>query len=321
MIKNNFDILRIVLALIVMLFHIGGLANIPVLTFFPGGLAVKCFFVISGFLITKSYLKNNGIKTYIKSRFMRVYPLYFVVIITSFLIGLVITSYDYHTYLVESLRYLASNLVFLNFLQPTLPGVFTDIGNHSAVNGSLWTIKVEVMFYISIPIIYGFFTKFFSKEKLTILIFILSVSCFYVLSYIINEYGLNKSVNNQLPSLMSYFMVGAYLSFVGLNSKYIKGLLLPSLLGIYSSIELFMPLSVGILTAYLAFYTPQIKVDKKVGDLSYGIYIWHFPVIQLYLYLGLFSSPLLGVFMVTLTVGALAYISWHYLENRIIHRY
>ena len=303
-----------------MLFHIGGLANISLLKVLPGGLAVQCFFVISGFLITKSYLKQSELTVYAKSRFMRIYPLYFFVIITSFLVGLMITSYEYNVYLVESVRYLLSNLFFLNFIQPSLPGVFNELGNNGAVNGSLWTIKVEVMFYISVPVIYGFFTKFISKEKLTVIFFMLSIVCFYVLTYCVEKYGINKALNNQLPSLMSYFMVGAYLNFVDIDKKKIELVLPFALLGLYLDIELFMPLSVGALVAFLAFHTPIVMVSKKIGDLSYGIYIWHYPVVQLYLYFDFFSSPLLGTFMVIFTVMILAYISWHLLEKKCLRR-
>ncbi|WP_232615707.1 acyltransferase family protein [Photobacterium carnosum] len=181
-VQNNFNLLRLLLAIMVVFYHIGVLANIDYLLIFSGSFAVKCFFVISGYLITKSYFKNKDLKVYIKSRFMRIYPLYFTVIMVSFFTGLFLTTSSIDDYLSGGVKYLLSNLLFFNYLQPSLPGVFSGIGYHNSINGSLWTIKIEVMFYISVPIIYGYLHKFYSKEKLTIAFYMLSLILFYLFS-------------------------------------------------------------------------------------------------------------------------------------------
>ena len=318
--KNNFDLIRIILAVTVMLFHIGGLANIQKLTLFPGGIAVNCFFVISGYLITKSYINNSDIRAYARSRFLRVFPLYFLVVFISFIVGGFITSKSFDLYFIDGAKYLFYNILFLNFLQPTLPGVFSDLSNGGAVNGSLWTIKIEVMFYVSVPIIYGYFARFLAKEKLTISIMAMSIGCFYFLSYLVSEYDLNGSINNQLPSLMSYFMVGAYFNFIDIRKIVIVRLFPLSILGILSGVDFLMPLSVGVFVMFLVFCTPVVSISTRVGDLSYGVYVWHFPVIQLYLYMGVFSNPFWAVFNVSITVFLLAYISWHCIEKKCLNR-
>ena len=85
---NNFNILRIVFSVIVLLYHIGVLVNIKWLLIFPGDISVHGFFIISGYLITKSFINKKNLKMYFHSRFFRIYPLYLIVIIISTL------SYD-----------------------------------------------------------------------------------------------------------------------------------------------------------------------------------------------------------------------------------
>lgn len=82
-------------------------------------------------------------------------PAYSLTILLCALIGLFLTSLSCREYLTSSslYTYLICNLLTFNFLSPDLPGVF-DTNPLQAMNGSLWTIKVEFMLYIIIPIIY-----------------------------------------------------------------------------------------------------------------------------------------------------------------------
>lgn len=318
---NNFNILRVLFSVIVLLYHIGVLSNIKWLLFFPGTLSVHCFFVISGYLITKSFFENKNIKVYFYSRILRIYPLYIIVILASFFIGSVITTLTYDDYINSgAIKYVISNLLLLNFLEPNLPGVFIDNGNGGAVNGSLWTIKVEVMFYLIVPVIYSFFIKESHRKIGTIIIGVSSIIFCYYLSYLIDEYNLNSSLNNQLPSFLSYFMVGAYFNFIKKDNKHIL-LLLPFVIYglIYIDWIWMKPILTGFLVYILAFLMPKINVSEKLGDISYGIYIWHFPVIQLYIYYGLYSKPILGVSLTLLTVLMLSYISWHLIEKKCVN--
>ncbi|HIF9122709.1 TPA: acyltransferase family protein [Photobacterium damselae] len=322
-VQNNFDLLRVLLALMVMFYHIGVLANIEYLLIFSGDGAVKCFFVISGYLITRSYFKNKDLKTYVKSRFLRIYPLYFIVIMVSVLAGLFLTSSSIDDYLAGGTKYLVSNLLFLNFLQPSLPGVFNGQGYHDAINGSLWTIKIEVMFYISVPIIYGYLHKFVSKEKLTVIFYILSLGCFYFVSFLVDNYGVNNSLNNQLPSMMSYFMVGAFFNFIDISNPRYKKIIIAatpfSVLLLYFDYEFFEPIFIGVIVFFIAFCLPIMKVNNSIGDLSYGIYIWHFPVIQIMISMGEFSNQVLAIIKIVLIVLVLAYMSWHLLESKLLN--
>ena len=140
-----------------------------------GGLRVKVFFIMSGFLIFYSYIKNPNLKNYIRKRTKRILPPYLLVVILCFIIGSFITNLRITEYLQsgESYSYLINNILFLNFLQPTLPGVFEN-NPIQAVNGSLWTMKVEIMFYISVPIVF-YLLKKYNKLWVMIGIFVFSI--------------------------------------------------------------------------------------------------------------------------------------------------
>ena len=102
-----------------------------------------------------SYIKRDSWLGFVKSRAKRIVPPY-VKIVLLCAIGLsLVSTLPLTKYFTDAglWKYLAANLAFLNFLQPTLPGVF-EHNNVDAVNGSLWTLKVEWMLYLTIPVFF-----------------------------------------------------------------------------------------------------------------------------------------------------------------------
>ena len=120
-----------------------------------GGIAVKVFFILSGFWVTQSFLKSESIKEYSIKRFKKILPQYWLVVLV-FAVGLSAFSVlSLREYFCNSVfyKYLAANILTLNFIQPNLPGVFEGLALNGSVNGSLWTIKIEIGFYILLPFI------------------------------------------------------------------------------------------------------------------------------------------------------------------------
>lgn len=149
--ENGFHFVRLVCCLIVIYEHVVALsgASIPCLNL--RGLAVEVFFVLSGFWVTLSYLKSVSIKEYALKRIRRIFPQYAAVVVLGAVLLFSFSSLEIRAYFSsdEFWKYLVANLCTLNFLHPSLPGVFGG----SAVNGSLWTIKIELAFYVMLPII------------------------------------------------------------------------------------------------------------------------------------------------------------------------
>ena len=152
---NNFDFIRFFLAYSVMFNHFSTLTDTDPFWIVSGGFRVKGFFIISGFLVMFSFLRSPDIYVFFRKRIQRIMPAYALVIGLCFLLGICLTSLPVSEFLTsaKSYQYLLSNLLTLNFLCPDLPGVFEN-NPMQAMNGSLWTIKVELMLYMTVLTIY-----------------------------------------------------------------------------------------------------------------------------------------------------------------------
>ncbi|WP_160111389.1 acyltransferase family protein [Vibrio hangzhouensis] len=320
---NNFDLIRIVLSTIVFMYHISVLSPIDgiVFGFFSGEFAVECFFVISGYLIVYSYNKSNSLKKYSKSRIVRILPLYLIVILLTFILGLIISNVDIKDFVYNGgLKFIIFNSIFMNFMSPSLPGVFED-NVITAVNGSLWTIKIEVMFYFAVPLIFDWINKGTKRYFAILILYALSILCFYFIRFLIIEHGVNPSINNQLPSLLCFFMAGAVLNYIRPSDKlmFVLFLLSTMYLLVFDKIYAIHPIALASVVYFFSYLIPfRIIIPKCIGDISYGMYIVHFPVIQYFTSRGWLNDFGWGFLLCILVVIVLSLLSWHCLEKRLL---
>lgn len=328
--KNNFDLLRLFFAGTVCFVHAYELSGYEPLNWISqilsSEIAVKSFFVVSGFLIFMSYERSSSLTSYVNKRIRRIYPAYFTVILLAAL-GLVFVSTksvsEYFSF--EWFKYLTANLAFLNFIQPSLPGVF-ELNRYTAVNGALWTLKVEVMFYISVPIFVYLFRKFSTVGTLT-LTYILSIAYALITTSLAQRTGnsLYAELSHQLPAQLAYFMAGAFFYYyLPLFEKYAGFFLGAGGLILFADYFYSLPfLEPFALAAVVAFFGLFLYIGNfgKYGDFSYGIYILHFPIIQIFLQYGWLSeTPWLylgSVLTLTLIAG---FAMWHLVEKRFLLR-
>lgn len=320
---NNFDFLRIVFAFTVALAHLIELSEVkvfqPLLRFFNTQLAISGFFVISGFLIAKSYESSRSIKSYIFKRIRRIVPAYVFVILFCALSFCVISTNSIIDYFlnIQFWKYLIANLTFQNYIEPCLPGVFE--GNlMCAINGALWTIKLEEAFYLLLPL----FFIFTQSKKIKIIVFgalIYLLSIFYFNYFVaIDMYRIAK----QLPGALAFFMSGIIFYknfdfFIKWKHYLIFPCLFVFLLEQYViSTHVIKPVAFSFMVFYFAYNFKNLNNFGKYGDITYGVYIYHFPIIQLFVFLGLFKNynPYIIAAIVLLLVTLLATLSWHFLE-------
>ncbi len=328
--RNNFDLLRLLFAGTVCLVHAYELSGFSELGFITHALssvvAVQAFFVVSGFLIFMSFERSGSIASYVKKRIRRIYPGYFTVVILSAIGLIAITSKNIENYFsVAWYKYVFVNLIFLNFLEPTLPGVF-ETNKLAAVNGALWTLKIEVMFYVAVPLFVILFRKLGVLPTLLV-VYCASVAYAQLLALAADRTGsaIYSELGRQLPGQLSYFMAGAFFYyFLPVFERRIWYFLVTAVAILFINMVFPLPiLKPFALATVVIFFSLFFYVGNfgKFGDFSYGVYIVHFPVIQLLLYLGLFrEDPWQFMTLVLLSVTGLAIALWHLVEKQFLFR-
>lgn len=328
---NNFDLLRFLFACIVFLVHGYALSKNVELAWFTrilsSYIAVKSFFVVSGFLIFMSYENSHSIRGYFSKRIRRIYPAYASIIVLCAFAGALFTDALWDDFfLAEWLEYLIANLLFLNFLQPNLPGIFSE-NPFQAVDGALWTLKIEVIFYLSVPLFVIAMRKW---GRWPILLGTYALSLIYTVA--VEQWGVNTGSNiypalqRQLPGQLAFFVSGATLYYyLDIFKQRWIWFLLPSI-GVFAikpwiPVTWVEPISLAIVVIYFACIFPCLGNFGKYGDFSYGIYIIHFPILQVLISAGAFGySPYFGLTVASVLVFATAYVFWHFIEKPFLNK-
>ena len=311
---NNFDILRLSLAILVFFAHWNILTqqNIFNQLFHLSGYAVDMFFIVSGFLIFWSFENDQNKSNFFIKRFFRVFPLYLLLILLQTLF-FIFYSDGTST---QIFKYFISNFFFLNFLSPSVGDIFLGL-EINAINGSLWTLKNELMFYLLVPFIFIYYKKW--GGAFLMILYGLSVLYMYGVDY----FGITKLLH-QFPAQLRLFIVGIilYILFKKINNKNIYFLAIVGFISIFfleNNINfefIFYPFSIGILMIFLVYYINIINIKF---DFSYSFYILHFPVIQLALYFHVNpSNPIISFISLFFIILLLSYFSEKYIEKKFI---
>jgi len=335
---NNLDCLRLILASIVALFHVSALSGIPAFSSFDKYLsphfAVRSFFVISGLLIYRSYTRSSSLRSYFEKRVRRIYPAYFTVIVLA-AVGLCFMSTlpAAQYFGAEFWKYLGANLLFLNFLAPSLPGVFTS-NTLSAVNGALWTLKIEVLFYLFVPILHSLCNRFGTRKTIAA---IFGFSCiwkygFALLDALYGSAGINAAEGSrsiyaklevQFPAQLAYFTAGILLLlyFDKLKSHFriIAGIAAALYILDHfitkEALDIFWISGVVFVFGFWRYFGNF----SKYGDFSYGVYIVHWPILQTVIALGLARlHPAIFIALSLALIALTSILLWKLVESRFL---
>ncbi len=299
-IPNNFDAMRLGLALLVVFSHSFPLlgwvhAKEPVARMTGGqttggALAVSGFFLLSGFLITQSWERCAGLLDYLRRRILRIYPGFIVAYaICALLVG-PLASGDALGYL-RSLRpyWMIFDILILG--DEALPRAFTG-QPFTSLNGSLWTIHYEFVCYLGAAGL-GLIGAF-RRRWLTLLAFVAAYGCYSAQVYL----------GYEIPTFKGSWLLGSFRSWPRLGSAFLAG----SLFHLYrdavrytargaaaASLCLVLlaaipklisfSLAVPLLGGYTFFWAgnrsiPALREFGRRADLSYGVYLYGWPVQQ-----------------------------------------
>ncbi|MBP1464878.1 acyltransferase [Candidatus Chloroploca sp. M-50] len=339
--ENNLDFLRFIFATLVIFSHsyplrygeeIGNaIEPFSVLTngqITGGKIAVAYFFIISGFLITQSWLKNKRLDNYIIRRFLRIYPGFIAMSIFCLVIVSPIATGDRNQWLAEinpfqfivhqALLYFPGNQYV--FATNPIPG---------AINGSAWTIRYEFWCYIFLAAL-GIIGLL--KQRLLMLglfvfwLFMLAGwSATGGVSIELFENNYAKMIFGELNhhiEFIGFFLAGSMFFLYRDKILFSAKLFILSILVLIALSALGIGLIFGLMTfgAYVVFYlgffpTKRLSRFASKGDFSYGIYLYAFPIQQLIvLFLGTSLSPLSISLLALPPTLALAFLSWHIVE-------
>ena len=321
--QNRFDLIRLVLAAGVFVYHAVALAGVDPEGSLVTALAqfaevcIQGFFIVSGALVAGSYDRSSNWKDYAGKRLRRLYPAYAVVIVIPALASFALTR-D----MPGVLAYLAANLSFLNFFAPNLPGLF-ESNRFPEVNGALWTLKIEVMFYMILPLIFLVLNRLGRLWWLAVIAFyVFSEGWTYVLPLAV-EGKLGESLARQLPGQLAFFAMGIALwkCEPQLRRRWralgLAGMVLVAASLMYPMLEPLRAFALSGLIAAIAFAPGPALNAARFGDISYGLYITHFPILQALLAAGLLSvlgAPAFFSLAAVLVILA-SFVLWHLVEK------
>lgn len=322
---NNLNLIRMIAAIAVLVSHAWPIALGPGATeplnaavgMSLGELAVITFFVVSGFLVSSSYARSASLSHFILARSLRIFPgLVVSLLLVAFLMGPAVTNLPHSEYFRDAATWsFVSRNIMLASPQYTLPGVFSD-NPYPTVEGSIWTLFHEVACYLGVVIIgiAGLYSRPFLLS--------LAMGLFLVGSILIGQGGID--VHPKIESFMSLapaFIIG--MAFYVWRARLVLRFSFVMFLAILAAFSKSTPAwSIVMVTAiaYTTFWLAYIpggvvRAYNKVGDYSYGIYIYAFPLQGLVIHLYGQMSPAQNIYMSLAPTLALALISWHMIEK------
>lgn len=325
---NNLNLLRLVAALGVLISHTSiitqGREGVPQYMWSLGTISVWVFFAISGFLIAASFERRKSLVDFALSRCLRIFPALIVcVLVTVFALGPSQSSLGFWGYLSDqqTYRFLWGNLLLFAETRE-LPGVF-ERHPVSYVQITFWSLKYEVLCYAALAG-FGVLGVYRSKQSFGIFSF---VAAFFWCALLI----VDSRYTGFLPEQVVTFNKLAFVFLMGMAGYvyryhiYLSGVVVAVLvwatwlLWWTPVFHLLMPVTVAYGTLWAAFVPHGwVRNYNKLGDYSYGVYIFAVPIQQVMVSAFGMHSPFENfMFSIVPTLG-LAMVSWHAIEERCL---
>jgi peptidoglycan/LPS O-acetylase OafA/YrhL len=316
--SNNFDFIRVLAASLVIFSHQYGLMGLgePVVFggFSYGGLGVVIFFSLSGYLVAQSWERDPNVVRFAAKRVLRIFPgLICVTLLMAFVMGPRVSTLDHAQYFsAPELWDFVFGTASAWGMTDHLPGVFGNL-HIKTVNSSLWTIPVELKCYGFLAFL-GLFGVVRSRFALPVMVAALAL-CRFVLpmpqaQHVLMDFGL-------------CFMSGAAMHVCRKDIERYRSIIAPTLgcaaVGFWLLQNQYFALEIAV--PYIVVYfgnmsVPVIRRFDRFGDLSYGLYIYAFPIQQMIIRHWNESKSVWFNMPISFCLIALfAFLSWHLVEQ------
>lgn len=338
--RNNFNIFRLIFAIFVLITHsfvLSGNAIKEPLGLLTNGqinfsyVGLRGFFTISGFLIFQSYERSSSGLEFMWKRILRILPgLFAISALTIFIVCPLISSYPIDLYFSDNNNYYlffeSIDPLFQRNIHASASGVFKTNVYTDQINGSLWTISYEFLFYV------GFLFLFIKKNKVVQFIAISLAVVFLIFfklryldpwfKYDIYIYN-TKFLVKALVDFLMFFSLGAFcgvLRYDKLSKKTHQRIVGSSIVIIIALIRLslfnnfYLYLLVPLILSIGLLNIGKYDITVKIGDISYGIYLASFFIQQLLMSIYLFGPYTLLFFSLSLSI-IYGLFSWNYIEK------
>jgi peptidoglycan/LPS O-acetylase OafA/YrhL len=325
--KNSLDALRLLAAMMVLYSHQYALLGLAEPSFLGlktfGTAGVSIFFFLSGCLVWNSWVRDPHVLRFIQRRALRIFPALIVVCLASvFILGAWTSTLPWPEYLASPLTWRYVWTVGM-WTSKTLPGIFPDNPLPNVVNGSLWTLPVELLCYGTV-VVSGLPVALARLQPG------IGVIVSVWLTVLLASYGSLLVSTHFEPHLemVAFFWWGAFYGYRQQSHRAVwqdvfatMALFAFGLLGPHG-FERTAMLACAAALVHLALEVPSgARLTGSFGDLSYGVYIMAFPVQQLGVHLARMHH---WTFAITLMLSAavtllLAYASWQLVEKRALH--
>jgi peptidoglycan/LPS O-acetylase OafA/YrhL len=333
---NNFDFIRLVAASMVIIGHaypILGQSGIPVLfRVSVSTYAVQLFFALSGYLVVQSWVRDPNVIRFVAKRALRILPgLIGVVVLAACVLGPLVTRLEWSVYFDSRLFHLYFENTLLK-IRYSLPGVFEDNIYPNAVNGSLWSLPAEAFMYLLV--LCTGILAFIGNQRWFTPIWIVFSAGGLALHAALITFGspLFSDAVVYLTSVRAviemapFFFVGGCIALFKDRIFFSAGFAVLLWVGGYFLARTEWPIDslLVLFTSYsvIAFGSaawPVLKHFGRFGDLSYGVYLYGFPLAQTLSWgYGRDLSFANHIILTLLASYLFAFASWHLIEKRAL---
>jgi peptidoglycan/LPS O-acetylase OafA/YrhL len=335
--RNNFDVLRLLAAAIVLVSHsfiVVGHYEPHVGHFTLGGLGVEIFFAISGFLVAKSWFSQPRLGAFVLKRGLRIVPaLAVTVLVLAFVVGPAVSGQSAGAYFGDTAtyRYPADNVVAVatggsvRDVDHALPGVFSSQPDTS-VDRSLWTLPIEVQAYIAIAIlgVLGLLSGLLPLVAAGFFAISIAPSGVFDLPGLGAALDFVRGADGESAHLLAIFFVSALMyrhrARVVLHPGLAAIAAVAAVATFHTPVERWvLVLAIPYLSLFFAYRSwGGLRKLTEHADVSYGLYLLAFPVQQIIVHIWGDPSPLAIVLIALPVTYLLALASWHGVEKRAL---